>query len=246
MPKTNRITEIREMLKNPELIKNTKASFNQPKSPKASSPKASSPKVSSPKASSPKKLSVLAVESSLSIPLPGVISTETFEERMVVSRPSAERYANTDILKNNPKVSMEELSIILGVTKIHLPKIETKVEALPLPIIKASSPKSKTLSPKARNFQDVENPKSSGQSSKASSPKPKGPKSPKKDICKDIKIGGVPIKKEMISAERSVKSKPVYKNEELKEIARQLGVSTTGTKDQIVSGILKELENRGC
>ena len=202
------------------------------------------------------------MDNSLSISLPGVISTETFEERMVVSRPSAERYANTDILKNNPKVTMEELSIILGVTKIHLPKIETKVEALPLPIIKAASPKtrsvldvnnpktseqispktkvSKPSSPKTRSVLGVNNPKIL---TKPSSPKPK---SPKKDICKDIKIGGAPIKKEMISSERSVKSKPVYKNDELKEIARQLGVSTTGTKDQIVSGILKELENRGC
>jgi hypothetical protein len=242
MPKTSRITEIREMLKTPGIGKNTKASFNQPKSPKPSSPKPSSPKPSSPKPSSPKPSSPkrsrqnTVVESQLPMPLPGLISTETYEERMVVARPSAERYANTDILKNNPKVSMEELSIILGVTKIHLPKIDTKVESLPLPLItKSSSPRSK--SPKPTN---------QSKSPKPSSPKNLAPKSPKKDICKDIKIGGQPIKKEMISAERSVKSKPVYKNDELKEIARQLGVSTTGTKDQIVSGILKELENRGC
>ena len=164
------------------------------------------------------------IESSLSIPLPGVISSETFEERMVVARPSAERYANMDILKNNPKVTMEELSIILGVTKIHLPKIETKIESLPLPVI------TRSMSPKV---------------SKSTSPRSK-PKSPKKDICKDIKIGGQSIKKEMISSERSIKNKPVYKNEELKEIAKQLGISSTGTKDQIVANILKELENKGC
>jgi hypothetical protein len=197
---------------------------SRPASPKVSRP--ASPKVSrpaSPKVSRPASPKMSRPASPLPVPIPGVVSTETFEERFVVSRPSIEKYANTDILKKNPKITMEELSIILGVTKIHLPKIETRVENLPLPVImKAASPK---------------------RGSKASSPKAK---SPKRDVCKDIKIGGVPIKKEMISTERSVKSKPVYKNEELKEIARQLGVSTTGTKDQIVTNILKELENRGC
>ena len=146
---------------------------------------------------------------------------------MVVSRPSIEKYANTDILKNNPKISMDELSVLLGVTKINLPKIETKIESIPLRNLpKSSSPKRGSA-------------KVSPSESKVASPK-------KKDICKDIKIGGVPIKKEMISTERSTKTKPVYKNDELKEIARQLDISPTGTKDQIVSVILKELENRGC
>jgi hypothetical protein len=249
------------------LPKSPKAASPKTASPKTASPKAASPKVASPKAASPKAASPKAAKGSrssskvaspkvtrsrssskaskrsrsaskkssrrnsitvdLEIPIPGVISTETFEERMVVSRPSIEKYANTDILKNNPKISMEELAVLLGITKINLPKIETKINSVPLHNLpKSASPKRSSV-------------KTSLSESKAASPK-------KKDICKDIKIGGVPIKKDMISIERSTKTKPVYKNEELKEIARQLDISPTGTKDQIVNTILKELENRGC
>jgi hypothetical protein len=243
MSKTSRISKMRSALKTVGMEKTVQKSFNLPASPKAASPKAASPKAASPKAASPKAASPKSSKRSrsssrkssrrnsitvdLELPIPGVISTETFEERMVVSRPSIEKYANSDILKNNPKITMDELSLLLGVTKINLPKIETKIDSIPLRNLpKSSSPKRGSA-------------KTSPSSSKAASPK-------KKDICKDIKIGGVPIKKEMISTERSTKTKPVYKNDELKEIARQLDISPTGTKDQIVSAILKELENRGC
>jgi hypothetical protein len=239
MSKTSRISKMQNTLKTAGMEKTVQKSFNLPTKSRASS-KVASPKSVRSRASSkavrsrspsksPSRQSSRrnSISIDMEIPIPGVISTETFEERMVVSRPSIEKYANTDILKNNPKISMEELSVLLGVTKINLPKIETKIEPVPLRNLpKSSSPKRGSA-------------KTSPSNSKVASPK-------KKDVCKDIKIGGIPIKKEMISIERSTKNKPVYKNEELKEIARQLDISPTGTKDQIVSAILKELENRGC
>jgi hypothetical protein len=123
-----------------------------------------------------------------------------------------------DILKTNPKVSLEELSVILGVTKIVLPKIDTNVKQLSLPKIKASSPKrtspSRTKSPKA---------------------------SPKK-VC-NIMLGDKPINKDMIGGG---KDKSTYSNPELKQIAIQLGISSTGIKAVLAERILKELEKRGC
>lgn len=210
MPKPS-ISKLRASVKTAKPV-NVEATF-QPKSPSRSKSPARS--------KSP---------SSLPIPLPGEPSEEdTFEFRSVVSRPSAEKYANTDILKKNPVVSMEELSMILGITKISLPKIDTKVKPVTLPTMETS----KTKSP-------------SRASVKSTSPKAKSPraKSPKK-AC-NIMLGDKPIDKAMISNDRSTKTRPVYKIEELKEIAKQLLISSTGTKEVLVGSILKELESRGC
>jgi hypothetical protein len=211
MPKPS-ILKFKEGLKDIESV-NPDATF-QPKSKVKSKTKSRSPSrsVSPSRSKSPV---------SLPIPLPGEPSEEdSFEFRSVVSRPSAEKYANTDILKKNPVVSMEELSIILGITKISLPKVDTKVKPVTLPKMDVSP--------------------------KRSSPKAKSPraKSPKKSC--NIMLGDKPIDKAMISNDRSTKTRPVYKIEELKEIAKQLLISSTGTKEVLVSSILKELESRGC
>ena len=197
-----------------------------PRSPKASpsrSPKASpsrSPKASpsrSPKGS-PRPVSRVPTT------VPGVITEETIESRFIVERPSVEKYANRDIIKQNPKVTTEELSIILGVTKVILPKIDTNIAPVPFPKVKPSSPKTK--SPR--------------------SPSSKSPKaSPVKKSC-NIMLGDKPIDKSMISAGKKSGNKPVYSMAELKQIAIQLNISATGVKDTIVSNILKELEKRGC
>jgi hypothetical protein len=131
-------------------------------------------------------------------------------------RPAIERFETNEILKKNPKVSMQELSEILGVTRVNLPVIKTKVDEIQLPSIKVEKVKSPTR---------VTSKKSSS--------------------C-DIQIGGNPIDKSMVSLERSSAKKPVYNVSELKEIGKQLGLSLTGPKDTLVVTILKELESRGC
>jgi hypothetical protein len=131
-------------------------------------------------------------------------------------RPSIERFETNEILKKNPKVSMQELSEILGVTRVNLPAIKTKVDEIHLPSIKVEKIKSPT---------------------RATS---------KKSSSCDIQIGGKPIDKSMVSLERSSVKKPVYNVSELKEIGKQLGLSLTGPKDTLVVTILKELESRGC
>ena len=228
MPTYPRISKLKESLKNPTYVdeeatfqkKSKRSSSKSPKRASSVSPKRSSsvsPKRSS--SVSPKRVDVLE--------LPGEVPKEQFEFRAVVSRPSAEKYANMEILKKNPTVTMEELSMILGATKISLPKIETKMKPIELPTMKVSSPKRTPKSPQK-------------ESSKAKSPKRESKKK-----C-GVMLRGKPIDKSMISMERSSKAKPVYKIEELKEIAKQLLLSSTGTKDVLVTSILAELENRGC
>ena len=224
--------------------KNVNASFNKTKkarSPRSMSPvreelpdiefpksKSRSPKIRSPRSMSPvreelpdiefpkSKSRSPKIEKTASINLPGIPSDKSFDSRYVAMRPSIERFEANEILKKNPKVSMAELSEILGVTRVTLPQIRTRVEEVKLPSIKVEKVKSPSRSPSK---------KSSG--------------------C-DIQIGGKTIDKNMVSLERSSAKKPVYNVSELKEIGKQLGLSLTGPKDTLVVTILKELESRGC
>jgi hypothetical protein len=195
-------------------------------SPKATSPGRVSPKATSPGRVSPKTPTPPNIEfpksrspgrvSPANIGLPGVPSNKTFDSRYTAMRPSIERFEENEIIKKNPKVSMQELSEILGVTRIKLPQIKTKIEEIPLPSMRIE---------KAKSPSRMEKKKSSN--------------------C-DIMIGGKPIDKSMVSLERSSVKKPVYNVSELKEIGKQLGLSLTGPKDVLVVSILKELESRGC
>ena len=176
--------------------------------PKSKSPKTKSPV--SPKATSPK------TGGPVSPNLPGALSTKTFDSRYAAMRPSIERFEENEIIKKNPKVSMQELAEILGVTRIKLPQIKTKIDEIPLPSIKVEKVKSPSRMEK------------------------------KKSSSCDIMIGGKTVDKSMVSLERSSVKKPVYNVSELKEIGKQLGLSLTGPKDVLVVSILKELESRGC
>jgi hypothetical protein len=220
----------------PSKTKSPKASSPKAKSPsppsiefvKTVSPKISSPGRVSPKTKSPRSLSppsiefVKTVSPKASSPkasspnLPGVPSAKTFDSRYATMRPSIERFEENEIIKKNPKVSMQELSEILGVTRIKLPQIKTKIDEIPLPSVKVEKVKSPSK---------IEKKKSSS--------------------C-DIMIGGKPVDKTMVSLERSSVKKPVYNVSELKEIGKQLGLSLSGPKDVLVVSILKELESRGC
>ena len=113
---------------------------------------------------------------------------------------------------------MQELSEILGVTKINLPVIKTKVEKIELPPVIAENIKSPSRTAiKKTSFGGC-----------------------------DIKIGGKPIDKAMISEKKSG-NKNIYNVKELKEIGKQLNLSLSNlSKDLIVNEILKELEARGC
>jgi hypothetical protein len=187
-----------------------------PASPKATSPGRISPKtptppnIEFPKSKSPK------TKSPVSPNLPGVPSTKTFDSRYAAMRPSIERFEENEIIKKNPKVSMQELAEILGVTRIKLPQIKTKIDEIPLPSVKVEKVKSPSRMEK------------------------------KKSSSCDVMIGGKPVDKSMVSLERSSAKKPVYNVSELKEIGKQLGLSLTGPKDILVVSILKELESRGC
>ena len=211
------LSPVREdILPLPELPVSPKT--RSPKSPRAKSPtppniefpRSISPKTKSPRSPSPKS------PKSVSINLPGTPSNKSFDSRYAAMRPSIERFETNEILKKNPKVSMQELSEILGVTRVNLPIIKTKVDEINLPSIKVEKVKSPT---------------------RATSKKSSG--------C-DIQLGGKPIDKSMVSLERSSAKKPVYNVSELKEIGKQLGLSLTGPKDTLVVTILKELESRGC
>jgi hypothetical protein len=228
MAKSKIVSKIRESLKNPEYV-DPDASYNRKttaKSPKRVSKSPSPKRVSkspSPKrvskSPSPKRVSK-SPSPRVSVPseIPGVVTDESFEARYLVERPSAEKYANNDIIKKNPKVSLEELSVILGVTKIVLPKIDTNVKSVNLPKIKPSSPK------------------------KSASPKTSPKASPKRSVC-NIMLGDKPVDKNMIGGG---KDKSNYSSPELKQIAIQLGISSTGIKAVLAERILKELEKRGC
>jgi hypothetical protein len=189
-----------------------------PKSPRAKSPtppniefpRSISPKTKSPRSPSPKS------PKTISINLPGIPSNKSFDSRYVAMRPAIERFETNEILKKNPKVSMQELSEILGVTRVNLPVIKTKLDEIQLPSIKVEKVKSPTRT------------------------------TSKKFSSCDIQIGGKSIDKSMVSLERSSAKKPVYNVSELKEIGKQLGLSLTGPKDTLVITILKELESRGC
>jgi hypothetical protein len=208
-----------DVLPLPELPTSPKT--RSPKSPRAKSPtppniefprsiSPKSPKTKSPRSPSPKS------PKTTSLNLPGIPSNKSFDSRYAAMRPSIERFETNEILKKNPKVSMQELSEILGVTRVNLPIIKTKVDEINLPSIKVEKVKSPT---------------------RATSKKSSG--------C-DIQLGGKPIDKSMVSLERSSAKKPVYNVSELKEIGKQLGLSLTGPKDTLVVTILKELESRGC
>jgi hypothetical protein len=189
-----------------------------PRSPVRSvSPKAMSPKTMSPKTMSPRSLSPKSPRS-YNINLPGVSSAKSFDTRYAAMRPSIERFETNEIIRKNPKVSMQELSEILGVTRVNLPAINTKIDKIelsPVNVERAKSP-SRVTSKKA----------SSGG-------------------C-DIKIGGKHIDKAMISEKKSG-NKNIYNVKELREIGKQLNLSLSNlSKDLIVSAILKELEARGC
>ncbi len=157
--------------------------------------------------------------------LPGVESSSDFSERAALSKPTIEMYENKDILRKNKKISMQELGEILGLTKVVLPVISTRIETVPLVEVKSKSPARATSPSKSKKS-------------------PSRAKSPKR-FCK-VMVNGKPVQKEMISTDRSTKAKPVYKIEDLKDIAKQLNISSTGTKEVIVDAILKELENIGC
>lgn len=212
MAKTEKITKVKKGLKTPVYI-NPEATFQS--------------KMSSPARSrSPKRSPKLVSPPLPELNLPGVEVNESYESRSAVLRPSSERYANMDILKKNPKVSIEELAIILGVSKINLPEIDTKIKPIPLPKIE-SSEVSAVSEPKSKKSPVRKN------------------KSPVRKTC-NIMLGDKPIDKSMISTDRATKAKPVYKIEELKEIAKQLSISSVGTKEALVNSILKELEMKGC
>jgi hypothetical protein len=233
------ISKLKKTLKSPKR-KNPNATFNKKKNIEVeesvlplpelpSSPKRASPR--SPKTTSPRSLSPPSIEfvktrspkiaspgrvSPVKINLPGIPSTKTFDSRYAAMRPSIERFEENEIIKKNPKVSMQELAEILGVTRIKLPQIKTKVEEIPLPSMKVEKVKSPSKVEKKKTL-----------------------------IC-DIMIGGTPVNKLMVSLERSSIKKPVYNVSELKEIGKQLGLSLSGPKDVLVVSILKELESRGC
>ena len=186
------------------------------KSPKRVSPKTPTPpniEFPSSRSKSPKVVS----HERISPNLPGVPSKKSFDSRYAAMRPSIERFEENEIIKKNPKVSMQELAEILGVTRIKLPQIKTKIEEIPLPSVKVEKAKSPTRM-----------------------------ESKKKSSTCDILIGGKQIDKSMVSLERSSVKKPVYNVSELKEIGKQLGLSLTGPKEIFVVSILKELESRGC
>jgi len=237
------IKKFKETLSTP-LYKNPEATFNKPKkvkspkamspvrsvSPKAMSPRSVSPKAMSPRSPvrslSPKAMSPRSSVRSLSpksprsynINLPGVSSVKSFDTRYAAMRPSIERFETNEIIRKNPKVSMQELSEILGVTRVNLPAINTKIDKIalsPVNVERAKSP-SRVISKKS----------SSGG-------------------C-DIKIGGKHIDKAMISEKKSG-NKNIYNVKELREIGKQLNLALSNlSKDLIVSAILKELEARGC
>jgi hypothetical protein len=106
----------------------------------------------------------------------------------------------------------------LGVTKVVLPKIDTNVQSVKLPKVKVASPKRSSASPKT------------------------SPKASPKKVC-NIMLGDKPIDKDMIGGG---KDKSTYSSPELKQIAIQLGISSTGIKAVLAERILKELEKRGC
>jgi hypothetical protein len=241
------IKKFKETLSTP-LYKNPEATFNKPKkvkspkamspvrsvSPKAMSPRSPvrslSPKAMSPRSPvrslSPKAMSPRSPVRSLSpksprsynINLPGVSTEKSFDTRYAAMRPSIERFETNEIIRKNPKVSMQELSEILGVTRVNLPVINTKIEKIDLPSV------------------NVE---------RAKSPSRVTSKKTSSGGC-DIKIGGKPIDKAMISEKKSG-NKNIYNVKELREIGKQLNLSLSNlSKDLIVSSILKELEARGC
>jgi len=219
------ISKLKKSLKSPKR-KNTNATFNKkkmskiteeevlplpeiPKSPKTPTP----PNIEFPKSKSPKSPKMQNEIQGL----PGIPSNKSFDARYVAMRPSIERFEENEIIKKNPKVSMQELSEILGVTKIRLPHIKTKLDEINLPSVNVEKAKS-----------------------------PSRVQSKKKSSSCDIMIGGKMIDKSMVSLERSSTKKPVYNVSELKEIGKQLGLSLNGPKDVLVISILKELESRGC
>ena len=227
------IKKFKETLSTP-LYKNPEATFNKPKKVKGS--KAMSPRPLSPVRSvspksvratspvrsvSPKSVrSVSPVRSMLpeTVNLPGVSSNKSFDTRYAVMRPSIERFETNEIIRKNPKVSMQELSEILGVTRVNLPAINTKLEKIQLSPVNVE---------RARSPSRVTSKKSSSGG------------------C-DIKIGGKHIDKAMISEKKSG-NKNIYNVKELREIGKQLNLSLSNlSKELIVSTILKELEARGC
>ena len=78
---------------------------------------------------------------------------------------------------------------------------------------------------------------------KSSSPKDKKDKettgAQRKKYCKTLN-------KEMITGSRPAKGKKVYTLDEMKEIARTLGLSPTGTKDVLATTILDKMQELGC
>jgi len=211
MPRS--IQKFKESLATP-LYKNPEATFNKPKKIKVVSPVRSV----SPKSPRVKSVSPVRSVSPKSLNLPGINSIKSFDSRYTVMRPSIERFETNEIIRKNPKVSMQELSEILGVTRVNLPEIHTKIDKIDLPPV----------------FAERVNSPSRISSKKTSS------------VGCDIKIGGKPIDKAMISEKKSG-NKNIYNVKELREIGKQLNLSLSNLgKDLIVSTILKELESRGC
>jgi hypothetical protein len=208
------LPELPSKVKSPK-SKSPSIEFVKSVSPKAKSP--SPPSIEFVKSVSPKSPKTKSVSPKIEGPiLPGIPSAKTFDSRYAAMRPSIERFEENEIIKKNPKVSMQELSEILGVTRIKLPQIKTKIEEIPLPSVKVEKVKSPSRTEK------------------------------KKSSSCDIMIGGKLVDKSMVSLERSSVKKPVYNVSELKEIGKQLGLSLSGPKDVLVVSILKELESRGC
>jgi hypothetical protein len=71
-------------------------------------------------------------------------------------------------------------------------------------------------------------------------------KKEKKTLVSKLKKYCKNIDKSMVTGERPAKGKKVYTLDEMKEHARELGLSPTGTKDVLAKNILDKMKEIGC
>jgi hypothetical protein len=71
-------------------------------------------------------------------------------------------------------------------------------------------------------------------------------KKEKKTLISKLKKYCKNIDKSMVTGERPAKGKKVYTLDEMKEHARELGLSPTGTKDVLAKNILEKMKEIGC
>jgi hypothetical protein len=71
-------------------------------------------------------------------------------------------------------------------------------------------------------------------------------KKEKKTLISKLKKYCKNIDKSMVTGERPAKGKKVYTLDEMKEHARELGLSPTGTKDVLAKNILDKMKEIGC